>query len=526
MRRVLIASAVVAGVASSANAQFSTANPAPTKKASVTTVGTPGSSGWLNEDDCNNAHRAAGSGDVFGVPFVTGTTGTDGQNEANCYFFATTAIDNDTWWNYTATADGNASISTCAGTSVDTKIAVYPGGGGCPADGTSLACNDDACGFQSTTVWSATSGTRYTIQLGTFPGATGGSGTFDITVTAPPPCGMYDDGTSENALGLTNGGETGWMHYIDCLETIDDVSTAYGTPGGTGPNNGNPSIIAVYEDADCDADPTTGPPALLFSVATVVANNGTDVFNPNPTGGVNIGSRCSWVMATSTQIAGQFPGPMDQTNPTPNAWVVGASPTGSTMDIANINNNNVAPLQMQAIGFPAAWLLRASGTESSGDGPGTPECFGATGCPCGNNGDGTGGCQNSLNSGGAVLSASGSATVGAGDTLNLIATRTTNQPGIFFQGNDSLANPPLFGDGFRCCGNGVVRIGTYLPAANMTDTDTGNQIGGVGPPISGHPGNSGLMPGDSRCYQWWYRDPQGPCGFQFNLSNATSVDWN
>jgi hypothetical protein len=138
-----------------------------------------------------------------------------------------------------------------------------------------------------------------------------------------------------------------------------------------------------------------------------------------------------------------------------------------------------------------------------------------------------GGCDNSLAGvGGAVLAAAGNATVGGGDSLVLTVTGTTNQPGVFFQGNMALVTPPTFGDGLRCCGNGVVRIGTYSPSGNTTNTATGNLIGGVGPPISTHPGNGSLMPGDSRCYQWWYRDPPGPCGFGFNLSNSVLVTWN
>ena len=59
-------------------------------------------------------------------------------------------------------------------------------------------------------------------------------------------------------------------------------------------------------------------------------------------------------MATAVHAAGQFPAPMDQTNPTPKAWVVGQTTgAGGVMDLNNLNANNVPPLQMQAIGFPA-----------------------------------------------------------------------------------------------------------------------------------------------------------------------------
>jgi hypothetical protein len=531
MRRVPVyAVAIAAGAAfTTASAQFSSVKPNPAKAPVTTAAGISG--GFLTgADNCAGAHRAVPAGPQAAVAFTTGTTGTQGQNEANCYAFGSTNVTNDVWFDWMATATGNASMITCGGTGVDSKIAAYPGTpGACPADGTSLACNDDACGLQSSITWAVTSGSTYTLQLGTFPGAAGGSGTYSLTQQAPPPCGVYDDGTTENALGLTAGGETGWLHTQDCLLTIDSIDTCYGTPLGGGIPNGNASTIVAYEDSDCDSNPTT-PAAgmsLMWSVATVVANADTDMFVniPRVGGTATAPSRCTWVMATAVQIAGQFPGPMDQTNPTPAAWVVGQTTgAGGVLNVTNLNANNVPPLQMQAIGFAAAWLLRANGTESSTD-PFPAQCFG-TGCPCGNNSTNNGGCDNSLaGTGGAVLAGSGNASL-ANDTLVLTATNTTNQPGIFFQGDIRLGPPPVFGDGLRCCGQNVVRCGTYLPAGNTTNTANGNLIGGNAPPISNIGPNNNLVPGNSRCYQWWYRDPNGgPCGSGFNLSNAIAVTW-
>ena len=113
-----------------------------------------------------------------------------------------------------------------------------------------------------------------------------------------------------------------------------------------------------------------------------------------------------------------------------------------------------------------------------------------------------------------------------------LATQIPNSPGLTFQGNLSLANPSTFGDGVRCCGQSVVRWITIGAVGNCASTNQpagcGNQIGGLGGPISQHPMNSGLMAGDSRCYQHWYRDPGGnnPCGVEFfNLTNGYSVTW-
>jgi hypothetical protein len=198
-----------------------------------------------------------------------------------------------------------------------------------------------------------------------------------------------------------------------------------------------------------------------------------------------------------------------------------ACATGGTIEIC-VNSGGVNGTFSSVNGYQF--------TETGGTcgGSGTPQCFGSASCPCGNNSTNNGGCDNSLaGTGGAILASSGTASLAA-DTLVLTATNTTNQPGVFFQGDNGLNPPPVFGDGLRCCGQNVVRCGTYLPAANTTNTDTGNQIGGNSPPISDiGPNAANLVPGSTRCYQWWYRDPSGgPCGAGFNLSNALSVIWS
>ena len=519
MNRVpAIAIAMVAGAGlSMAQSQYSARSVTP-KVPGLTTASTSG--GFQGADDCNAAHTNAGTGDVFGVPFTTGTTGTTGQNEANCYFFGTTGVDQDVWYDWTAGASGgNARVTSCNGTGVDTKIAVWPQST-CPADGTSLACNDDACGLQSTTVWSATAGTTYTLQVGTFPGASGGAGTFDVTVTAPPACGQYDDGTTENALGLTAGGEMGWYQSFTCTSSVTGVQTAYGTlmfPGSV--TNGNASRVAVYDDTD--GDPNAGA-SLAASTTTVVVNGDTDILNSVAISG-SAGGGTLGLLATADHLAGEFPGPMDQDNPTPTAWVVGSTLGPGTMDIANLANNNVPPMNMSAIGFPAAWLLRA---ESGGVvEPGTKVCFGdGSGAPCGcgnESNPGDGGCLNGLGVAG-LLGGSGTADTTA-DTVVLECTGVRSQPGLFFQGNNTIGGGTgqTFGDGVRCCGQNVVRLEVVVPPMPQPATATLSvTITNTGP-------SGTVNPGDKKCYQYWYRDPgSSPCGSNFNLSNAYTVTWS
>ena len=73
-----------------------------------------------------------------------------------------------------ADATGPALVSTC-NSLLDTKIAAYPGST-CPTTGTSLACNDDTCALQSEITFPVVAGTSYMLQIGNFPGATGGTG--------------------------------------------------------------------------------------------------------------------------------------------------------------------------------------------------------------------------------------------------------------------------------------------------------------------------------------------------------------
>jgi hypothetical protein len=143
-------------------------------------------------DECANPIVIAGQGTF---PFDTtgastnsdpATTGTNGQNEALCFAFGTSAINNDVWYSWTANATGLATVSFCnGGTTHDTKVASWPAV--CPpVPDTSLACNDDACSYQSEIQFNVTNGTNYLIQLGSFFSTATGAGTFDISIQGAP----------------------------------------------------------------------------------------------------------------------------------------------------------------------------------------------------------------------------------------------------------------------------------------------------------------------------------------------------
>jgi hypothetical protein len=157
--------------------------------------------------------------------------------------------------------------------------------------------------------------------------------------------------------------------------------------------------------------------------------------------------------------------------------------------------------------------------------PGSVACSGdGTGaaCPCGNIGASGHGCASSINVAGATLSASGNPASSA-DSFHLRADGLPlGAPALFFQGSSLLSGGAgiAFGDGLRCVGGQVVRLGTRT-AMNGT-VQLGPLFGDA--PIS----VTGAIPagGGSFAYQVWYRNAAAFCTpATFNLTNAWLALW-
>jgi hypothetical protein len=159
----------------------------------------------------------------------------------------------------------------------------------------------------------------------------------------------------------------------------------------------------------------------------------------------------------------------------------------------------------------------------------TPFCAGdgstPTPCPCGNTGGVERGCQNSGSTGGAKLVSAGSL-----EPDGLVLTSSSEMPtapSIFLQGDANVFAGAVFGDGIRCAGGILKRIG--LKSA----------VGGtVVYPQAGDPGirarsaalGDTIPNGSVRYYQVYYRDPDPvfcpvPTGNTWNASNGIVVTW-
>jgi hypothetical protein len=132
-------------------------------------------------DDCSDRIDAFDGPNAFSNEGAT----TDGPPSGLCDFFNNDQIHSDVWFNYTALCNGDATISLCGGTDLDTKMAVYDG---CDCKNLQiLACNDDACGLQSEVTIPVTQGNCYKIRIGSFSETTQGSGVFNIAVVCCEP---------------------------------------------------------------------------------------------------------------------------------------------------------------------------------------------------------------------------------------------------------------------------------------------------------------------------------------------------
>jgi len=146
---------------------------------------------------------------------------------------------------------------------------------------------------------------------------------------------------------------------------------------------------------------------------------------------------------------------------------------------------------------------------------GTPFCIGSGGgvvCPCGNLGAGGEGCANSTGNG-ALMTAAGDAIVGADTLVFNVVQAPANKPGLLFSGPSSMGRVPL-SDGFLCVAGSIDRVGVvFTDAAGSATSPWTVSV------------EEGLVGGELRHYQFWYRDQLGPCSQGANTSNGLSIQW-
>jgi hypothetical protein len=413
------------------------------------------------------------------------STGTEGQSESLCG--ATTGIGRDIWFTWTASSSGQRAVSTLGGT-LDTKVAVYPVGG-CPTVGSALACNDDyGTATQSVASFTAVAGTTYLIQLGQDPTNTvgGGFGNFSIVDNTPP--------ANDNCSSATVISGAGPF-------TFDTTWATTGTEGqgtaGCGPN-------------------TTFTKDLWYA------------WTASTTGQVTV-SNCGQFTSTTTDTKIQvFDGAGCPTAAplvcNDDAGTTGcAAQTLASVAVFNAVCGQTYMIHLGNYSTSLSTVTAGTFTVTEAGTPcvaGTAYCFGdgtaSVACPCGNAGGTGNGCASSINPLGANLTGSGNASI-AGDTLALTGSGMPNSNALYFQGTTQIA--AAFGDGLRCAGGTVIRLGTKL---NVGGTSTYPAAGDLSVSVRGNV----TLAGSVRSYQAWYRNAAAFCTpSTFNLTNGYSVTW-
>jgi len=194
-------------------------------------------------------------------------------------------------------------------------------------------------------------------------------------------------------------------------------------------------------------------------------------------------------------------------------YTAGMSANGSRIVVAYAGDDLVG-LDQNTVSDVFVGTCVVGLTFCSGDGT-------ATACPCGV-GSWNAGCPNSFGGSG-LLEASGHALVSS-DTLALYARHLPPNTTVqFYQGpsQQNGGNGSVVGDGLRCLGGSLVRLGTRY-------TSDGTSSWGAGAPGSPPLSIQGNVPsgGDIRLYQVFYRNPSPYCGLAtFNTTNGLEVQW-
>ena len=184
------------------------------------------------------------------------------------------------------------------------------------------------------------------------------------------PAALYqiDDGTAEEGVGLTIGGDLICLNEFTVVPgsaTITSISIAWGSPSFPDPSlNGLPYTAVLWSDPNGDGSPTDA--VVLATAPGVISAPDTDTFLVTNIGPRTVPTTNFFVGFIVNHVAGQFPASFDETDPTlANRSFVAYGETPDPGDIYNLSNNDGPVAPIESYGLVGNWLIRANGTSSS-----------------------------------------------------------------------------------------------------------------------------------------------------------------
>ena len=174
-----------------------------------------------------------------------------------------------------------------------------------------------------------------------------------------------DDGTAEDSIGLTAGGDIICLNEFTVVpgaDTITSISIAWGSPTRFDPSlDGLPYLAILWSDPNEDFDPTDA--MVIGTRSGVISSQGTDTFvvtdlaRTIPTSNFFVGF-------VVRHAVGQYPAAFDKSDPLAGrSWVAGMNLLPA--DIYHLTDNELPILPVENYSLSGNWLIRAEGVSSS-----------------------------------------------------------------------------------------------------------------------------------------------------------------
>ncbi len=184
---------------------------------------------------------------------------------------------------------------------------------------------------------------------------------------------VLDDGTRENSIGLTAGGQFIWLNRFtpapgDFPFTLTEVQVLFGQAVGV--NVGELVDIYIYEDTDGDGNPGTGANFLgsILNAAVQATNDVTWSVYPMTTPIVLNGPGdvlIAVVNRTAGTDPGEFAAAIDQTPPSAGRSWVGAYTGGNPGNPPTLPADDLWGT-IDSFGLPGNWMVRGYGNFGTG----------------------------------------------------------------------------------------------------------------------------------------------------------------
>ena len=226
-------------------------------------------------------------------------------------------------------------------------------------------------------VSSPTAAPEVQLQAGTNPVALSANPVTNSGSAAPwLPTGnvslTVDDGSAENSIGLTAGGQFLWLNRFTPAAgsypfTLDQVSVLFPTTTPTGSS----MQIVIWEDKDGDGNPGTGAHFLYSQDVTVQTNDGAtwNVYNlTTPVLLTGPGDVLIGLVNRGASLAGQYPASIDQNSTLQRRSWIGLYSAGNPPNPPTLPADSTFGIIDDVGGSTLAgnWTLRGSGHTSGG----------------------------------------------------------------------------------------------------------------------------------------------------------------